>query len=349
MKTAKFFFSLLIASVLLSTVACSSDDSGQAPPIDTNGHGVEVCIVFAPKDMGDQGYADRVLAGMFQFDQQLSPADYDRVLLRYVTPSDNETLHELLLQWDKQGVSAYTRKPFERRLLVLTSATQLQYLADTPLSDTDEVLVLNVVDSLMDKAPRKEWLGPRLHSLCISAADAAKKLCQHIDYQLEHPDDFDRQRAVWLLQLNFNYSHPDSIYEVLRDHYGDDLRTVVLPRTSTGIDFSKTLDIIKGTLEDGTITNSIGSYCVYSCGYYNPYFYAYFYTHKTNVIETAFVDTGLNDDHGQFLSIVRHYEQALCQWLSRWLEAPSATMPAREWHGEWDGYADDNIETYNNH
>ena len=91
MKTAKFFFSLLIASVLLSTVACSSDDSGQAPPIDTNGHGVEVCIVFAPKDMGDQGYADRVLAGMFQFDQQLSPADYDRVLLRYVTPSDNET------------------------------------------------------------------------------------------------------------------------------------------------------------------------------------------------------------------------------------------------------------------
>lgn len=110
MRTFKTSLSLLIACVLLLTTACSSDDGGQTTAPETNDHGVEVCIVFAPKDMGDQGYADRVLAGMFQFDQQLSPADYDRVLLRYVTPSDNETLHELLLQWDKQGVSAYTRK-----------------------------------------------------------------------------------------------------------------------------------------------------------------------------------------------------------------------------------------------
>lgn len=346
MKTAKFFFSLLIASVLLSTVACSSDDSGQAPPIDTNGHGVEVCIVFAPKDMGDQGYADRVLAGMFQFDQQLSPADYDRVLLRYVTPSDDETLHELLLQWDKQGVSAYTRKPFERRLLVLTSATQLQYLADTPLSDTDEVLVLNVVDSLMDKAPRKEWLGPRLHSLCISAADAAKKLCQHIDYQLNHAGSFNRQRAIWLLQFNFDYALPDSLYEVLHEHYGNDLRPVVMPQTKTGIDFDRAVDIIKEAESDDASVSSIGSYCVYNCGSYNPYFYAYFFTHRTDVVETAFLDTSLSNDADAFSSIVRHYDRALSQWLVRWLAAPAATMPLKEWHGEWDGYTSDNIETY---
>ena len=157
--------SSLLLTVALLLTACSSDDDNQQPVTpETTDHSVEVCIVFPPKDLGDQGYADRILAGMFQFDKQLSSEDYDRVLLRYMTPSDNETLHDLLRQWDKQGTSAYTRKPFDRRLLVLTSATQLQYLSDTPLSETDEVLVLNVVDSKMDQAPRKEWLGQRLHS-----------------------------------------------------------------------------------------------------------------------------------------------------------------------------------------
>ena len=76
-------------------------------------------------------------------------------------------LHEQLRQWNIQGGSPYTRQPYERRLLVLTSASQLQYLSDTPLSDTDEVLVVNVVDSVFEQAPRYDWLGPRLHSLCI--------------------------------------------------------------------------------------------------------------------------------------------------------------------------------------
>lgn len=337
----------LFMAIVLSVTACSSDDDKRQPVTpDATDHGVEVCIVFAPQGLGDQGYADRILAGMFQFDKQLSSADYDRVLLRYITPSDNETLHEQLRQWDKQSTSAYTRKPFERRLLVLTAADQLQYLSDTPLSDTDEVLVLNVVDSQIDKAPRKEWLGKRLHSLNISAASAAKKLCQHIDYQLNHAESFNRQRAIWLLQFNFDYALPDSLYEVLHEHYGNDLRPVVMPQTTTGIDFDRAVDIIKEAENDDASVSSIGSYCVYNCGSYNPYFYAYFFTHRTDVVETAFLDTGLSNDADAFSSIVRHYDRALSQWLVRWLAAPAATMPAREWHGEWDGYTDDNIETY---
>ena len=339
----------LFMAIVLSVTACSSDDDKRQPVTpDATDHGVEVCIVFAPQGLGDQGYADRILAGMFQFDKQLSSADYDRVLLRYITPSDNETLHEQLRQWDKQGISAYTRKTFERRLLVLTSATQLQYLADTPLNNTDEVLVLNVADSQMDQAPRKEWFGPRLHSLCISAASSAKKLCRHIDYQLDHPESFNRQRTVWLLQFSFDYTYPDSLYEVLHSHYGDDLRPVVMPRTTIGIDFDRAVEIIKDTQSDDASISGIGSYCVYNCGNYNPYFYAYFYTHRTDAVETAFLDTGISGGAADFPSIIRHYERALSQWLVRWLASPAATMPTREWHGEWDGYTDDNIETYDN-
>lgn len=335
-----------VAVALFMSAACSSDDDNKSTTPTDSDHGVEVCIVFSPQNLGDQGYADRVLAGMFLFDKQLTTEDYDRVLLRYMTPSDNETLHNQLRQWDKQSTSAYTRKPFERRLLVLTSADQLQYLSDTPLSDTDEVLVLNVVDSQIDKAPRKEWLGKRLHSLSISAASAAKKLCQHIDYQLNHAGSFNRQRAIWLLQFNFDYALPDSLYEVLHEHYGNDLRPVVMPQTTTGIDFDRAVDIIKEAENDDASVSSIGSYCVYNCGSYNPYFYAYFFTHRTDVVETAFLDTGLSNDADAFSSIVRHYDRALSQWLVRWLAAPATTMPQKEWHGEWDGYTSDNIETY---
>ena len=338
---------LLAVAALFMVYSCSSDNDEQ--PTDTATEPtIEVCIVFAPKDLGDQGYADRILTGMFMFDQQLSSKDYDRVLLRYITPSDDETLHEQLRQWDKQGISAYTRKPFERRLLVLTSASQLQYLADTPLGDTDEVLVLNVPHSQLDQAPRKSWLGARLHSLSISAADAARKLCRHIDYQLSHPESFTRERAIWLLQLNFDYAHPDSLYEVLHDHYGDDLRPVVMPRTTTGIDFDRAVEIIRSATSDGATTASTGSYCIYNCGNYNPYFYGYFYTHQTDLIETAFIDTGGVEKNRGFTSIVRYYERAFSEWLVRWLAAPSATMPAREWHGAWDGYTVDDIETYDN-
>ena len=334
---------LMAVLPLLMLTSCGSDgDDTPTEEPSADNHGVEVCIVFAPRDLGDQGYADRLLAGLFQFDGQLSEADYDRVQLRYMTTSDAETLHEQLRQWNIQGGSPYTRQPYERRLLVLTSASQLQYLSDTPLSDTDEVLVVNVVDSVFEQAPRYDWLGPRLHSLCISAAEGARKLCGHIDYQFSRPEEFGRERAVYLMQYNFDYSHPDSLYEVLRDHFGADLHTTVLPRTATGIDIDRAFQMGEAIQNGGAAHIS---YAVLNCGYYNPFIYGYFFTQGTGVVETTYLDSDFQDHYGSYPSIVRHYDRALCQWLTRWLADPSA-MPQKEWHGAWDGYATDNIETY---
>ena len=87
-----------VAVALFMSAACSNDDDNKTTAPTDSDHGVEVCIVFSPQNLGDQGYADRVLAGMFLFDKQLTSEDYDRVLLRYMTPSDNETLHNQLRQ-----------------------------------------------------------------------------------------------------------------------------------------------------------------------------------------------------------------------------------------------------------
>ena len=334
---------LLAILAVLMFASCSDDGDGtKAVETPLNNHGVEVCIAFAPHDLGDQGYADRILSGLFQFDGMLSAEDYDRVQLRYMTPADTETLHEQLRLWDVQGGSPYTRQLYERRLLVLTSASHLQYLADTPLGNTDEVLVLNVVDSVLEKAPRYEWLGPRLHSLCISAAVSARKLCRHIDYQLSRPEEFGRKRSVYLMQYNFDYSHPDSLYEVLRDHYGSDFHEVVLPRTPTGLELDRAFEMADA-VQNGDASRV--SYAVLNCGTYNPFVYAYCFTLGSGIVETIYLDSEFQDHYGSYPSIIRHYDRALCQWLVRWLANPAA-MPHKEWHGAWDGYTTDNIETY---
>ena len=131
---------------------------------------MEVCIVFAPDELGDQGYADRVLKGMHQFDMQLSDEDYDRVQLRYIAVSDTEGIKNELHNWDRQDISPYNRCAYERRLLVLTDARLLPFLAETPLSDTDEVLVMNVTNRQFDQTAETAGLGSRLHLVSISAA-----------------------------------------------------------------------------------------------------------------------------------------------------------------------------------
>lgn len=140
---------ILMALALVCTMtACNSDDDQQ--PEASVAPGVEVCIVFAPNELGDQGYADRVLTGMHQFDMQLSEDDFDRVHLRYIAVGDTDAVKNELLRWDQQGISPYNGRAYERRLMVMTDASLLPYLADTPLGDTDEVLVMNVANQQFD-------------------------------------------------------------------------------------------------------------------------------------------------------------------------------------------------------
>lgn len=138
----KVMITMLLTITLFSS--CSKDED--EPIVAPSASGVEICVVFSSGALGDQGYADRVLTGLLGFDDQLSPEDYDNVQLRYITASSDDILHNELRHWNEQGTSPYNRRAYERRLLVLTDKQQLAYLADTPLSETDEVLVMNVID-----------------------------------------------------------------------------------------------------------------------------------------------------------------------------------------------------------
>ena len=334
----------MMTMLLLTLIACSKDDGDDNAA--ATAPGVEVCIVFAPKELGDRGYADRVLTGMHQFDMQLTDEDYDRVQLRYIAVSDTDAVKNELRLWDRQGTSPYNLRAYERRLLVLTDVRLLPYLAETPLSDTDEVLVMNVANQRFDETAKAVQLGSRLHLLSISAAEATRKLCRHIDYETSHPEEVGMQRykSVILFQgHDYDELLADSIAKVFSE-YRPDYSCAVIPSDSaigTGND---------AYAQAYTIACFISQYNAEACSYavcnwssYNAAFFAAFHIWGTGIVEAIFLDTAIGNSASQFPTIIRHYDRALCQWLQRWLSAPVGAMPEREWHGAWDGFTTDNI------
>lgn len=336
------------ALVLMTLSSCSSDDDPDVTPVAT---GIEVCIVFAPNELGDQGYADRVLTGMHQFDMQLSEDDYSRVQLRYIAVSDTDAVKNELRLWDQQGTSPYNERAYERRLLVLTDARLLPYLAETPLSDTDEVLVMNVANQQFDQMPEARQLGSRLHLLSISAAGSARKLCRYIDYETSHPDEVGvhRYKTIFMFQGHKpDEVLADSIAEVFDEYRSEGASVTVYSSeefVGTGNDaYALTYELAYFITR---LDTEVCSYAVCNWSTYNAAFFAGFHTWGLVFCEAIFLDTEIFNSGDHFPTIVRHYDRALCQWLVRWLSAPAGAMPEKEWHGAWDGYTTDNIPTYN--
>lgn len=336
----------MLAVVLSLFVACSTDDDvtdgndgmarSEASPTD----GVEVCVVFAPDELGDLGYADRVLAGLHLFDMQLGEADHERVQLRYIAVSNADAIHNELRHWNQQNTSPYTRCAYDRRLLVLTDVGLLPFLSDTPLADTDEVLVMNVTDDQFAQAPRTAELGSRLHLMSISAAGAARKLAARIDYETSHPEDNPqgREKSIRLFQgYEPGEVLADSIYEVLREHFANDADIITLHRNAMGKGNEGLNNTYQMAAQFQHTDASFCSYLVCSWGSYNTMLWSAFYTWGAGHAEVVFLDSSFIGNN-TFPCILRHYDRALCHWLQRWFEAPAATMPAREWHGDWDGY-----------
>ena len=338
-KNIARFLALMIVPMMLGMISCGSNDDDSS---DTSSlPGVEVCIVFAPNELGDQGYADRVLAGMLLFDQHLSGSDKNRVELRYIAVSDTDAVRNELLRWNQQDISPYTRRAYERRLLVLTDLSLLHYLAETPLADTDEVLIMNVADCYFVHAPKVDNLGSRCHLLNISAADAARKLCRRID--CETSNSTEQRREVWLFQGYENGEvMADSINQTIDEYFGNDIskRIYYTEIMGTGNEAFNNAYTIAETIRNG-------SYVVCNWASLNAALYANLYIQGTGDAEVIFVDTEMDSSAKYFPTIIRHYDQALCQWLERWLHVPAATMPQKEWHGAWDGYTTDNIKISN--
>ena len=372
MKSKIFFLMLLVAAI---ATGCSKDDDDNGTPGQETATGatMSVTVVFAPGQLGDMGFADNVLEGVYRLKVLDHQAQPDTIDVNYLAGADLDAAKEMVEDWFDNGYNIYTAKPFERRLLVLTEPFMVDWLE--PLKerflDIDEVLVLKMNKDDVDKAATRLGLASRLHGLNISAASSARRYCQYIwqtiqEAEEEHEAEIESGKASDddpdYKPLNcdnicyFRLYEPDkvalrdSVYEVLKEELGgrteivfNFMATTVGDGIYTGEEQNSILqEAYKyGQLLSDLYTEERSRFHFADLGSAAQGLGFYFMGRQSDV-DVLSLDTQLASQWW----VRRDFGTALFNWTAQWMRSDAiATMPASQVFGGWNSnYVTDNIQ-----
>ena len=372
MKSKIFFLMLLVASI---ATGCSKDDDDNGTPGQETATGatMSVTVVFAPGQLGDMGFADNVLEGVYRLKVLDHQAQPDTIDVNYLAGADLDAAKEMMEDWFDNGYNIYTAKPYERRLLVLPEPFMVDWME--PLKehflDIDEVLVLKMNKDDVDKAATRLGLGSRLHGLNISAASSARRYCQYIRQTIEEAeenhqaeiesgeasdDDPDYKPLNCDNMCYFRLYEPDkvalrdSVYEVLKEELGG--------RTEIVFNFMATTvgDGIYTGEEQNSILQEAYKYGQLLSDLYTEersrFHFAdlgsaaqglgYYFMGRQSDVDVLSLDTQLASQWW----VRRDFGTALFNWTAQWMRSDAiATMPASQVFGGWNSnYVTDNIQ-----
>lgn len=372
MKSKIFFLMLLVASI---ATGCSKDDDDNGTPGQETATGatMSVTVVFAPGQLGDMGFADNVLEGVYRLKGLDHQAQPDTIDVNYLAGADLDAAKEMMEDWFDNGYNIYTAKPYERRLLVLTEPFMVDWME--PLKerflDIDEVLVLKMNQDDVAKAAARLGLGSRLHGLNISAASSARRYCQYIRQTIEEAeenhqaeiesgeasdDDPDYKPLNCDNMCYFRFYEPDkvalrdSVYEVLKEELGG--------RTEIVFNFMATTvgDGIYTGEEQNSILQEAYKYGQLLSDLYTEersrFHFAdlgsaaqglgYYFMGRQSDVDVLSLDTQLASQWW----VRRDFGTALFNWTAQWMRSDAiATMPASQVFGGWNSnYVTDNIQ-----
>lgn len=353
----KIYLVTLLAALLFTGCKSDDDKSTPAPPAAR----VQVTTVFAPGQLGDMGYADRVMKGV----STLKKSDTNGVEVSIISSDKVETTRQMLTDWAATTSSSIDGASYSRRLLVLTEPYMVAWVAQvkSQLKTTDEVLLLKASEADVQAAAQTLGMDGRVYGLNISAASSVKR--------------FDEMRKQYCLWKGLD---PDTVETGIVRLYDEG---VVAYRDS----ISETLKKLSTKDEDPflfTLIDKPGEQ--YSTRYEVTAFEAAYHVcglcyataiqradsleneraFKTFVITDLgsanngadmflistnqrigvimlMLDADSNTDMLRFAAI-RHFDRALSNWMQQWLNLPASSMPRMELHGGWDGYCTDDID-----
>lgn len=372
MKSKIFFLMLLVAAI---ATGCSKDDDDNGTPGQETATGatMSVTVVFAPGQLGDMGFADNVLEGVYRLKVLDHQAQPDTIDVNYLAGADLDAAKEMVEDWFDNGYNIYTAKPFERRLLVLTEPFMVDWME--PLKerflDIDEVLVLKMNKDDVDKAATRLGLGSRLHGLNISAASSARRYCQYIRQTIEEAeenhqaeiesgeasdDDPDYKPLNCDNMCYFRLYEPDkvalrdSVYEVLKEELGGRTEIVfnfMVTTVGDGIYTGEEQNSILqeaykyGQLLSDLYTEERSRFHFADLGSAAQGLGFYFMGRQSDV-DVLSLDTQLANQWW----VRRDFGTALFNWTAQWMRSDAiATMPASQVFGGWNSnYVTDNIQ-----
>ena len=372
MKSKIFFLMLLVAAI---ATGCSKDDDDNGTPGQETATGatMSVTVVFAPGQLGDMGFADNVLEGVYRLKVLDHQAQPDTIDVNYLAGADLDAAKEMVEDWFDDAYNIYTAKPFERRLLVLTEPFMVDWME--PLKerflDIDEVLVLKMNKDDVAQAATRLGLGSRLHGLNISAASSARRYCQYIRETIEEAeenhqaeieageasdDDPDYKPLNCDNMCYFRLYEPDkvalrdSVYEVLKEELGgrteivfNFMATTVGDGIYTGEEQNSILqEAYKyGQLLSDLYTEERSRFHFADLGSAAQGLGFYFMGRQSDV-DVLSLDTQLASQWW----VRRDFGTALFNWTAQWMRSDAiATMPASQVFGGWNSnYVTDNIQ-----
>ena len=351
-----FSFGILTFLTACALTGCKEDDD--VPEV-TNPQGAtkQVMVIFAPGQLGDKGYADRVMDAINSIETAQNQLETPVADVSYVSMTDPLFTLKSMEQWLGNARNPFTGQDYEQRLLVLTESYMLEWLAESSakLRDNDEVLVLKAVQEDLDEAEAL-GLGRRLHALNISAARAARKFCEYMDLRIAYEEGRGRDinaSSINMLRLydEEEVAYRDSIRETLMELRGEELE--MSDYTLSALDsygtYSPLLEenIIQAAYDSGLLLhNKVRSdgtiFTFVDLGSANMSFDYYLMRQPSFSYTTLMLDAQPNSLR-RFV-IDRRFDIAINEWVTKWMNVALGEMPqATSFNDE--NYCQDNIST----
>ena len=324
---------------------CSQDDIKESPEFSVAS--MQVTIVFAPGQVGDQGYADHIMKCI----PGISTETEGEVDVQYLAfNSDCETLEALRL-WSTHQENPYTDGYYQKRLLILTEANQSGWLDSIQTYSTDDILMLNTSPAIIDSLSKTKY-GERIHALNISVANEIRQICDKVSQKATETNKWVR---IDMMRKYDGNTTADSVDIVLAEYA--DTNFMITPNSFdifhkdllTGEDnYTQSLNLAYYLAniyyEYIDLTPKCSRYPFIDAGICNIAFKNFIHTQKPSLgIPAVFWDTDTNHYEGCY-TIQRHYDRAILQWIKEWYlhskESTGNICPHIIWHGSWDGFVE---------
>lgn len=352
-------FALLLTACL--TFSCKDDDDDvptPAPPVQT-GAPLQVMMVFAPGQLGDGGYADRVFEGIHLLNALDNQMGNDTLSVEFISAWDRQSTREAMIQWAEDRRNPYYGNVYNRRLLVLTEPYMANWVEDIKdtLSLTDDVLMLKTSEDTIKAIGERTGLSDRLYGLNISAYDYVRSFCRYMREYVEWAEaDFDMTLSyemipVFRLYPDDEVNYQDSLYIAIQDELGDETMLEKNPLSNAQGEGIFTNDYITSiTTMAYNMAENMKRYlddygyafCVVDLGAANTGWDYYLFGHVNDRQRflTLMMDTQQNTIEKYFID--RRFDKALELWVVEWMKHRDM-VPHMQWHGRWDDFCETNV------
>ena len=342
---------IYIVATLILALSCSKKtlqpESPVDPPVQETGATTQVLALFAPGQLGDNGYADSVMSGLYSLKKAGTLPDADSVDVRFISADTyRETLGQLA-SWLEKTANPFYGQTYNRRLVVITEPYMLDWFDEfySQFKESDEFLVLKVNEEDVREAAEDYALGNKIRGLNISAAASAQAFCDYM--KATKPEE--GTLPFFRLYSEQIISYRDSLYEVFSHELGGKDAVYLTPlstEASEGI-YSSTYETTAlesafqwANMMQVAFNQNLNSFAVVDLGAANAG-WDYFLMDVPEYSFTSLLMDARQMSLASRFFITRDFGRALSQWLVRW--ARGDKMPVMEVHGAWDGYCTDNI------